>query len=119
MKKLTFFSWVVLVNIFLVIIAGSVVRMTGSGMGCPDWPKCFGYLIPPTEKAQLLWESAKEFDKGQIIIHEEALWIAKNDFVAGQEYFQRIGLNIPNTIMQFLMFFTLGSNISIDYLAHC
>lgn len=72
-----------LVLVYLVILAGAVVRMTGSGMGCPDWPKCFGFFIPPTEETALLWAPNKVFAQGQMIIHDESLWTANADFVSG------------------------------------
>jgi len=74
-----------LILIYLVIIAGAIVRMTGSGMGCPDWPKCFGYLIPPTQESELLFTSFHDYSKGEmIILNSENLYTATKDFKSNE-----------------------------------
>ncbi|HEV3473851.1 MAG TPA: COX15/CtaA family protein, partial [Actinomycetota bacterium] len=37
-----------------LVTIGGVVRATGSGLGCPDWPKCHGRWIPPLEIESLI-----------------------------------------------------------------
>lgn len=75
-----------LILVYLVIIAGAVVRMTGSGMGCPDWPKCFGHFIPPTERAQLEWHPEQNFHRGQVIIVDETLQVSKSEFTSSKKF---------------------------------
>lgn len=77
---------ITLVLVYFVIIAGAVVRMTGSGMGCPDWPRCFGYYIPPTEASTLEWQADRAYKKGQVIIIDEALQVANSDFTTSATY---------------------------------
>jgi cytochrome c oxidase assembly protein subunit 15 len=42
-------TFVALVALSLIVLTGAGVRLTGSGLGCPDWPKCYGGNTPPLE----------------------------------------------------------------------
>jgi len=42
-----------LIAVYFLILVGGIVRATGSGMGCPDWPKCFGRWVPPISENEL------------------------------------------------------------------
>jgi cytochrome c oxidase assembly protein subunit 15 len=72
--------------VYLIFLAGSIVRMTGSGMGCPDWPKCFGYMIPPTSEEQLTWQPNTAYEKGMIIIKNDALFVSEKDISSTTEF---------------------------------
>jgi len=77
---------ITIIAVYLIFLAGAIVRMTGSGMGCPDWPKCFGYLIPPTSEEQITWQKNTVFEAGMIIIKNKELFVAKQDVKTGENF---------------------------------
>ncbi len=58
----------VIATLFLIFVGG-LVRAAGAGLGCPDWPKCFGLWIPPTSLADL----PAQFDPSQFNVFKT--WI--------------------------------------------
>ncbi len=76
--KFKTFGLISLTLVYLLILAGGIVRSTGSGMGCPDWPKCFGRFVPPTEVSQLPFnyqEIYKEKLHGEVLFNPTKTWI--------------------------------------------
>jgi cytochrome c oxidase assembly protein subunit 15 len=87
MEKIIYKTAIVsIILVCFVVVAGSIVRVTGSGMGCPDWPKCFGYTIPPTSTEQVEWHPNKTFNEGNMIIKDESLLLSLRDFTTGAEF---------------------------------
>ncbi|WP_369048081.1 heme A synthase [Tenacibaculum sp. UWU-22] len=85
-KKFPLLIKITIAAIYLIFLAGAVVRMTGAGMGCPDWPKCFGQYIPPTSVEQIMWKPNTEFKKGMIIIKNESLFVAQHTVKTNAEF---------------------------------
>ncbi len=68
-------SFLTLASVYLLILVGGIVRGTGAGMGCPDWPKCFGRWVPPTSESELPRTYKEDYRRGRI---------AKNQAVAAR-----------------------------------
>jgi heme a synthase len=47
-------AYVALGALTLIVLTGAAVRLTGSGLGCPDWPKCSGRALPPISTHALI-----------------------------------------------------------------
>lgn len=85
-KRYRFFTKFTAICVLIVVLAGSLVKVTGSGMGCPDWPKCLGHYIPPFSEDEVIWNENNSYFKGQMVLHQERWFTAKQSIEANTPF---------------------------------
>jgi heme a synthase len=67
-------AYIALGALTLIVLSGAAVRLTGSGLGCPDWPRCYGRAYPPLN-AHALIEFSNRMLTAPVSIAAGAAWL--------------------------------------------
>ncbi len=74
-EQYVWFAYAGLIALTLIVLTGAAVRLTGSGLGCPTWPKCYGNIYPPL-KTHALIEFSNRLITGPVSIAAGLAWLA-------------------------------------------
>lgn len=82
-----------------IVVTGGIVRVTGSGLGCPDWPTCEGTRIVPSGAADSGWHQAIEFGNRLltfvVLAVAVAVWVQARRVAAERTDVRRLALALP------------------------
>jgi heme a synthase len=74
-RQCAVFAYVALGALTLIVLTGAAVRLTGSGLGCPQWPECYGRFYPPLSTHAVI-EFSNRVVTGPICIAAGLAWLA-------------------------------------------
>ncbi len=74
-RQFVVFAWVALVALTLIVLTGAAVRLTGSGLGCPTWPKCYGNYYPADNSHSII-EFANRVVSVPVVLAAGFAWLA-------------------------------------------
>jgi heme A synthase len=98
LRSIQIFSLVTVAAVFLLMVLGGIVRVTDSGLGCPDWPLCYGKILPPLETTAII-EYEHRF-VASVIVSPLILATAAITWVF---FRKKLWLIIPSTLAIFLL----------------
>jgi protoheme IX farnesyltransferase len=88
---------------YLLIVVGGIVRVTGSGLGCPDWPTCFGRFVPPARVDSLIEYSHRAVAGLTALVVVAAFFVARQRYRDVKLIYRPLAWTLPLLVLQALL----------------